>query len=195
MLLPLKRTRARRKARGTAGTAVRAGAAGTHGLLPVLGAAPWRPRAAEADSERRVDRFISQVAPTWQRGRAGEFQRQGARRGSVKGDPGGDCHSLFARVHATGTPWARHAWGAGAMRGVLTPVVPQWGPTLPPHCHPVIVHRPENFAVKAQNRQIWARSRISPVCAGAAKPPSAAHSNHNRHDIQHQGHVPGVQQR
>ena len=112
MLLPLKRTRARRKARGTAGTAVRAGAAGTHGLLPVLGAAPWRPRAAEADSERRVDRFISQVAPTWQRGRAGEFQRQGARRGSVKGDL-----ATVTRCSHVCMPLARHGHAMHGARG------------------------------------------------------------------------------
>ena len=163
MLLPLKRTRARRKARGTAGTAVRAGAAGTHGLLPVLGAAPWRPRAAEADSERRVDRFISQVAPTWQRGRAGEFQRQGARRGSVKGDP----WRLSLAVRTCACHW--HAMGTPCMgRGGRCAVsCRRWSHSGDPHCHHTAtrstVHRPENFAVKAQNRQIWARSRVHPV--------------------------------
>ena len=128
MLLPLKRTRARRKARGTAGTAVRAGAAGTHGLLPVLGAAPWRPRAAEADSERRGDRFIAQVAPTWQRGRAGEFQRQGARRGSVKGDP----WRLSLAVRTCACHW--HAMGTPCMgRGGDARCLDAGGPTVGTH--------------------------------------------------------------
>ena len=58
-LLLLTRTWARRKARGTAVTAVQGVAAGTHGFLPVLGAAPWGPRAAEAGSERRGDHLIA----------------------------------------------------------------------------------------------------------------------------------------
>ena len=154
MLLPLKRTRARRKARGTAGTAVRAEPRERTASCPF-----WARRHGGQGLPRQTASVVLTASfRKWRpRGSEGEQASSSAkaRVGAQSRATPGDRHSLFARVHATGTPWARHAWGAGAMRGVLTPVVPQWGPTLPPHCHRGLVHRLENFPIKAENQQIW----------------------------------------
>ena len=74
---------------------------------------------------------------------AGRFPRQGARQGSVKGDP---ClvHSLLAPLRATGMPWARHPWGArGDGRCPGARVVPHCGR----HCHRVKPSSSSQFTV------------------------------------------------
>ena len=99
----------------------------------------WRHegKGGRGDSHGARDRFISSRPGRRPKALAGRFPRQGARRGSVKGDP---ClvHSLFAPLRATGMPWARHPWGArGDGRCPGARVRPHCGS----HCRPIQIQK------------------------------------------------------